>query len=294
MDLVNQSKFRNILIVVLLILNLLTVSIIWMQTIKKSEPQITEKDSRPSESVDLMKKTLDLTDDQTKQLERLRTDQLVLSKQFNDRLDILKKELAEELFKEKPDTALANAKSKEIGELQTKIEMIRFKHFNELLTICTASQKEKLKPVIVELFGRKPPKQESPDKKPSGVRKEEPRQDDKNINNESENKPPPDNSNEPPKDDRRDGRPGPPTEDEKLAKLSERLNLTDAQSKQIRAVFQVAKQKSQQLRSKANPTPDEVEVGREKIRKEEDEGIKKILTDEQKKEFEKMLSKRRK
>ena len=89
-----------------------------------------------------MKKALDLDEEQTKQLEKIRTGKIDQSKKFNDSLDLLKKQLAEELFSKDPDTNVAKIKSEEIGNLQTKVELIRFNHFKELSAICTPAQKK--------------------------------------------------------------------------------------------------------------------------------------------------------
>ena len=284
MDLVNQNKLKNLLIIALLVLNLLTVSIIWMQTSKRNEALPKEKDKRSSESVNLMKQTLDLDEEQTKQLEKLRTEPLDQSKQFNDRLNALKKQLAEELFKDKPDTVAVNLRAREIGELQAKVELIRFNYFNKLLSICTPKQQVKLKPVIIELFGKKPPKEESivkdksaPREKESDLIQERTPKDEKIFT--------PDSKIE---------KPAPPSIEEKLAKYSERLKFSDEQEQKVRDVLLISKEKGEQLRSRVNPDPNEIEIEKEKIRKEEDESIIKILNEDQKKEFDKMILKRRK
>jgi hypothetical protein len=284
MDLINQNKFKNWLIIVLLAINLITVSVIWMQITNKNVQQPGAQDNRPSESVNLLKKALDLNEGQTKQLEKMRNDQFDQSKKYNDRLNDLKKQLAEELFKESPDTTLANSKAKEIGDLQSKVESIRFNNFKELLAICSPEQKEKLKPILVEVFGRKPPKDElNTNKNPNERRGDQHPQDQKRMerNNESTQI-------------IREGKPAPPTVDEKLKKYSERLDLTKEQEQNIRAVLLLTTQKGEELRSRKNPDPNEIESEKEKLRNEEDNSIKRILTEDQKKEFAKMILKRRK
>jgi Spy/CpxP family protein refolding chaperone len=284
MDLINQNKFKNWLIIVLLAINLITVSVIWMQITNKNVQQPGAQDNRPSESVNLLKKALDLNEGQTKQLEKMRNDQFDQSKKYNDRLNDLKKQLAEELFKESPDTTLANSKAKEIGDLQSKVESIRFNNFKELLAICSPEQKEKLKPILVEVFGRKPPKDElNTNKNPNERRGDQHPGDQKRIerNNDSAQI-------------LREGKPAPPTVDEKLKKYSERLDLTKEQEQKIRAVLLLTTQKGEELRSRKNPDRNEIESEKEKLRNEEDESIKRILNEDQKKEFAKMILKRMK
>ena len=99
MDLVNQNKFKNGLIIFLLVINLLTISIIWMKTAKENDNQAPKDDKAKPESVSLMKQVLNLDEEQTKQLEKLRVNKLDQSKIYNDSLSVLKKQLADELFR---------------------------------------------------------------------------------------------------------------------------------------------------------------------------------------------------
>ena len=283
MDWFNQNKFRNLLIIILLIFNLITVSTIWMLIANKNIFAVREQDNRPSESVNLMQKELGLNETQTKQFENIRTSRMDEMRVYNDSLDELKKELAEELFKDKPDTILANLKSIRIGDLQSKIENIRFNHFRELMSICTPAQKEKLKPIMVEIFGRKPPRDEPPPKRPDDKGLEKLPQDKQNRE-----------TGEGREQFRQDERPNPPSAEEKLVKYSERLNLTQEQKSKVLIVLQKTKQMGDQLRNRSNPAPNEIENEKEKIRKEEDDGIMKILNEDQKKEFAKMIWNRRK
>jgi Spy/CpxP family protein refolding chaperone len=283
MDWIHQNKLKNWLIIGLLTLNVLTISIIWMQTTKTKEPQRKEQGTRPSESVTLMRKALDLTEEQTNQLIKIQTSHLEQLRKNNDRLNENKLQLAEELFKNYPDTSLANVKANEIGELQSKVEMLRFKHFHELLAICTPEQKEKLKPIVIEVIGRKPPKDEPGENKPLRDGHEEKHPGDKNLNETIENK----------SHILSDEKPAPPSVEEKLRKYSEQLNLSAEQVQKIRSILLNTKQKGEQLRTSIHLDPNQIVALKDRIRKEEDEGIMRILNEGQNKEFKTMISKRR-
>ena len=297
MDWITQSKFRNWLLVVLVASNLLTVSIIWMQTAKTNEPQRKEQGPRASESVNLMKKVLDLDEGQIKQVENNLAARREQSKKYNDRMSVLKRQLADELFKDNPDTSSANVKAKEIGELQSKVELIRFNHFQELLAICTPEQKEKLKPVVIEVFGRKPPKDEQGERKePRDGQEEKPPRERKTNGTEREHSSREGNRGEAQREKPqtpRDGKPEPPSVDEKLARYSERLNLTKDQERQVREVLLKTRQHGEELRTRTYPDQDVIEAEKTKIRREEDESILAILNDDQKAIFIQMISRRK-
>ena len=281
MDWVHQNQFRNWLIVVLLVINVLTVSILWMQTARTNEPQPPQQDARGSESVNLLKKALDLNEGQTKHFDSRRASQLEQTKALNDRLAALKRQLSDELYRDHPDTILAQQQAKEIGELQANLEMMRFEYFRELLAVCTPEQKNKLRPIVTELFGRKPPKDEPQVKAPRSDRKEDQLQRDKNQRDKSDNPQIP-----------RDDKPKPPTVDEKLTKMSERLNLTADQATKIRAILSTIREENEQLRKRVNPDQNDIQNEKENIRKKEDDLIMKVLDENQKKEFSRMIMNR--
>lgn len=279
MDLVNQNKFKNGLIIVLLVINLLTVSVIWIQTTKRDDtPVVAPPGKGNSESVNLMKQVLELNEDQTRELDMMMAIKIDESKKYNDSLDYLKKQLAEDLIKDHPDSIDAQKKSQKIGQLQTKVEMIRYNHFKELLSICTPGQKQKLKPVLIELFGKKPPKGE-----------EQKRDGNKKPNVEKQN-----NEMNPVKEDeRRDyEKPKPPSIEKRLDKYTERLNLDAQQVEKVKTIMVSIKKKEEMLRNLQNPNPDQIEMEKKKNREEEDQNIMKLLNDDQKKEFSKMINKR--
>ncbi|MGE5499732.1 MAG: Spy/CpxP family protein refolding chaperone [Syntrophothermus sp.] len=296
MDLVNQNKFKNILIIVLLGMNILTLSIIWMQTLRgNDDSRMPSQDKAGSESVKLIKDALNLNDEQTKQLEKIRSSKLDLSKKYKDSLDQLKKDMGEEFLKAKPDSVNAAARTRKIGELEAKALLLRYQHFNELLAICTPGQREKLKPIIAELFGRKPAERieqkrdhanSSPLKKNSEVKKGADAQD--SVQREFKNAGP---DRTP---DRPDGRPAPPSVEEKMDRLTKKLNLSEEQAVKIKSLIITYRQKDQELRRRVNPDPEEIENEKRKNKKEEDEGVLKILNSSQRDEYLKIMENRRK
>ncbi len=284
MDWLKQNMMKNWLIVVLLGLNVLTLSMLWVRMAQTEQPRRREGGTGPQGSLDLMRRMLDLDEKQAERVDSVLAAQREESKEYNDRLAARKRELAEDLFTDLSDTSRASAAAAEIGELQSKVEMIRFRHFQELLTLCTPAQREKLKPIVLEVFGRRPPKEEAGEGKPERrgetaavVRK--PRED------------------RPPADDRprgpSGGRPAPPSMEEKLARYTQRLHLTAEQAEKVRAVFEKSRKQNEELRAIARPDRGAIDAARERIRTEEDGQIRAILTDVQKRVFDDMISRRR-
>jgi hypothetical protein len=283
MDWINQNKFKLWLIGILLVLNVLTISIIWIQMIKPTELQRKENEPRPLESVDLIQRTLSLTDDQTRQLGQLQKSRVEKMKEDNDHLDEMKMQLAADLFDNHTDTSFLQVKANEIGAMEASITTRRFMYFHDLLALCSPEQKEKLKPIVLEVMGKKA------------------RKTDKSSNNEhkqlSENHP-----NEKELSSTHDDLRGthghqksePPSFDEKLAKYAERLNLTSDQKNKIGMILQSSRQKGEELRMQSRPDRNDIESQKERIRNDEDQSILKILDSNQKTEFQKMMLQRQK
>jgi Spy/CpxP family protein refolding chaperone len=284
MDWLHQDKFRNWLILLLLVLNIITVSIIWVQMSKDIEPGSQERGVRPAESVNLMKRVLDLDEAQAAVVDSAMAAARAQTKPANNRLSTLKRQIAEEVFKDNPDTSVVKSAAAEIGELQATIELLRFQRFRDIVATCTPEQREKLKPVVIEAFGRKPPKEELAGPKPTGDEQDHGREGKRAATDRPKGDRPP-----PP-----DGKPAPPSMDEKLGKYANRLSLSEDQIDNVRKILQNSRKDSEELRARANPDPGEIDAAKEHIRKREDVSIMKILDAQQKAEFERMIAKRRK
>jgi Spy/CpxP family protein refolding chaperone len=287
MDWIQQNKLKNWALIVLLACNLLTISILWLRTSQDREPAGGERGFRPPESPNLLSKALNLNEEQFAQAQNVLVARREQTKAYNERSTELKRQLAEELMKDDPDTALARAAANEIGTLQAKVELIRFNRFHELVALCTPQQKEMLRSIVVEVLARKPPKDElgeqteiPPGPRPSSAAdSKRPRPLDQELPGDA------------PRPLRNDG-PGPPSVEDKVERYTRTLRLTDDQVQKVREVLQDSKKKGEELRARQHPEQGEIEAEREKLRKEEDTKIENLLTDEQKREFARMIMKR--
>ncbi len=283
MDYLSQNKYKNWLIAGLLTANILALTVIWMQSVTTNAPPRRDEGRRSEESLKLLKNALDMNEEQVKRIEKGLDARREQMKVENDRLDELKIRLSEELFVRLPDTTVAQKRAQEIGEMQAKLELTRFQYFKDLLDVCTPEQQEKLKAIVREVFGRKPREDErremkSPVDNRTGVTA--PTNDGETRTPETARK-------------RNTDRPGPPSIDEKLDNYSKRLNLSGEQRRRVRSILMELQKKGEELRSSEHPVRESVEAQKEKIRKEEDDRIMNILTEDQKSEFAIMISSRR-
>ena len=158
MDWLSQNKFTKWFIIILVALNVATITMMWVFLARTSHPPPFNKIMQPKETVTLMQKELNLSNEQIKQFEKLRKENFDKSKKLMNQIDALKKSLSEELINENKDTAKVNSITNAIGLLQTEMEKLRFNHFEQLISLCTPEQKEKLKPILKNIIGGIPPR----------------------------------------------------------------------------------------------------------------------------------------
>jgi hypothetical protein len=84
----------------------------------------------------------------------------------------------------------------------------------------------------------------------------------------------------------------PPSKDERLNRLVQRLSLTVAQRKQVAAILDSTREKEENFKADYRPTEEEFEREKERFRREEDDSILRLLEPDQKAEFIKMKKNR--
>ena len=155
MDWKNQNKFTKTFIIILIILNVVTISMMWILMSHGRMPPPFFNKIEPRGAIELMRRDLNLSDNQVEKFEKLRMENFDKSKLLMNRADELKKRLSEELANDKIDTAKANSIANEIGSIYAQIEKKRFDHFAKLIALCTPEQQAKLKPILKNIISNK-------------------------------------------------------------------------------------------------------------------------------------------
>lgn len=145
MDFQDKNKVLVWTIITLLIVNILTLSLLWVSRVSEPErlPIPGSKESL-QEGAKFLEKELNLTKDQIQKFIIARNKHVEESKDYHNKIYNLKKTILEEVFKDNPDSLKIHNMSNEIGVLQSKLELVLAKHFNDLSTYCNHAQKEKL------------------------------------------------------------------------------------------------------------------------------------------------------
>jgi Spy/CpxP family protein refolding chaperone len=132
------------------------VSIIWIQKAHDhEEPQLNF--AGPRQTIELMQKTINLSDQQANQFEEMRMEHFAARHTIETQIVSLKERLIKEMFNDKKDTAGISNLLFQIGVLHTNIEKLQFEHFTKLASICNKEQKEKLEKLLINIAERPNP-----------------------------------------------------------------------------------------------------------------------------------------
>ena len=157
MDILAKQKLTNILIVILVVINIASLSFIWFRELNHHQlppPPISPDQEKVNSFLD---RELDLNADQEKKFNENRKEHFEVTRKFEDRITGFKKEILSESFNLNPNIQKITALTDSIGSAQKSYEMFLSQHFQKLAAICTPDQREKLKDIFLSSFGPTPP-----------------------------------------------------------------------------------------------------------------------------------------
>ncbi len=156
MDIIKQNKIGKWIIILLVVLNVLMLSSIWL---KDNEQRRVPPPGR-KDVVRFLQHELNLSADQVKKLAELRDEHFTATQEKLKRIMRLKKVLMESAFELGDRKSSPDSLAEEIGRLQSEIEVITFNHFQRLTEVCGKEKLPKLRELMGEIVG--PPEPERP------------------------------------------------------------------------------------------------------------------------------------
>ncbi len=153
MDIFKRNKNLKITIVILVILNLATVTLLWLGKPKQDDMrELANNENQEVRIKEMLKKELGFNDEQAKQFLELRENHRGKTISLEDALTQLKKEM----FNEAMYNSNMNISDSLLNltlERQRQLEIITFQHFQKVKQICTPEQQEKLFKLMHRLLG---------------------------------------------------------------------------------------------------------------------------------------------
>ncbi len=176
MDVFKQKRNLVITIVLLVILNIITISLLWIGRPQPNENRPVDGPMGNNPHIQkLLKEKLGFSTEQAEQFITLRVDHKEKTSELSEEIMLLKKEMFEEaMYGEK--TNISDSLLSLSLEKQGQLEKLAFEHFLKLKQICTDEQQDKLFKLMHSLLGpaqhEGPPPREFRDGPPLGGFKE--------------------------------------------------------------------------------------------------------------------------
>ena len=164
MDIFTKKCVTFWIIFLLVVLNISTVSMLWLnQNRGPGAPPPRGKERQDHRTLEFLQRELDLTDEQILQYNQLRQEHAEQTRVLINDIRRLKQEMMDEMFYDEPDTTKAMEIANLISKKQTEVERITFNHFLDLKELCGMEQVDKLRGLVDEFFRRNlPPGQQEP------------------------------------------------------------------------------------------------------------------------------------
>jgi len=151
MDIFSKQKLVGWLLVVLIVTNALTLSIIWFKELNRKQPETPSPP--PREQVNnYLDVQLNLSPEQKELFKKYREQHADTTRMFNDKIAFLKREILLETFKDNPDKNKIHDLIGKMGGVQKDYEEFLFRHFKNLESVCNPQQKEILKRIFLSSF----------------------------------------------------------------------------------------------------------------------------------------------
>jgi periplasmic protein CpxP/Spy len=156
MDYIKKNKFLVFVIVLLVVLNLVSIS--FNLFFKESRPWNIQNKERKDPLQGFIERELKFSDEQNKKYNDLRERHF----KAGDSVNSLRTEAMKEFFELlKKDNLTENEifkKASPIGEIEVKQSIETFKHFQSIRSICTPEQQIKFDAIVIEALEKSRPK----------------------------------------------------------------------------------------------------------------------------------------
>ncbi len=154
MDVFKQKKYLQWTVVLLVILNLLTLTVLWLGRPKHPGPG--RSSLPPGEEVhrikQLLKDQLGFNDTQVEKYLQLRQVHREQLERLDAEIRELKRKMFDQVLKEQTPQTISDSLLSQVLAKQAALEKLTFQHFLALKDLCGPGQKEKLRLLMREAF----------------------------------------------------------------------------------------------------------------------------------------------
>jgi protein CpxP len=154
MDLFTKNRFAFISIVILVVLNIITLTLLWIFHFRQPSRVQPPFDRRAARVEKFLERELNLSSEQSMEFKNLRRQHFEATMVVMDEIRELKEKMMSEVFSKDPDSAVVKNLTEQIGNKEAEREWLLYKHFRELRDVCTPEQQIKLHEIFLKIFER--------------------------------------------------------------------------------------------------------------------------------------------
>lgn len=159
MDIFKQKRYLILLVVLLIIFNIATLIMIWLNRPQQSimDRQRPGHGQETTHIKQLLKDELGFDETQTKQYLKMQADQREKVLQLQNEIRQIKKQMFDEVLQDDPKPTLSDSLLTLTQEKMVELEQLTYSYLLELKNLCKPDQRDKLKFLIGEFFRENPP-----------------------------------------------------------------------------------------------------------------------------------------
>jgi protein CpxP len=154
MDLFTKNRWAFISIVILVILNIFTLTLLWFFHFRQPNRVPPPFDRRAARVERFLERELKLSPKQAEEFSKLRRQHFEASIAVMNEIRQLKEKMMNEVFSQAPDSTTVKNLANQIGDKEAEREWLLYKHFRELRNVCTPEQRVKLEKIFQKIFER--------------------------------------------------------------------------------------------------------------------------------------------
>jgi periplasmic protein CpxP/Spy len=154
MDYFTKNRLLFWCVILLMLLNLATLTTFW---IKRPLPAPLRGPVNRHDGQKIMEERLHLSDEQARQVERIRNEHFVRTDNLLDDMQTIRLDIINEIFASEPNKTKVAQLITELETKQTQFNTCLFRHFAELKQVCTPAQTDELKRMLIKLTENPPP-----------------------------------------------------------------------------------------------------------------------------------------
>jgi capsular polysaccharide biosynthesis protein len=151
MDIFNQKKVLIRIIILLVLLNLISITFFVLKDKHHHEPLLFPKNEAYKDVSGVLKKELQLNDEQLNNFnsirERFFEKEVILKQTIRNQKDSMNVEM----FNKTTNENLVKSLAQKISENEYKMEMLRYAQAKELKAVCTPEQQERFQNFVIEI-----------------------------------------------------------------------------------------------------------------------------------------------